>query len=214
LELLIKDKSIWASQVDRKGPIMNNLFYLFDQININLLDSWWLSILVGVLLCFFGFKIFNKSVFWFGVLFGGVVGYGIGSDLFQLIGGIAGAIVLGLICGYLLRAVLRIGIFLGGLFIGGVVGTNFLGHSLWVIPIIIGSGIFAAIFFKYFIMLATALWGAILLTDSLVGLTHFSVNEYPIAIITIELVVFIGGLAYQFLHGKKGLKFSDAEKGR
>lgn len=187
---------------------MEKLFYLFDQINLNLLDSWWLTLLVGVVLCFFGFKIFNKSLFWFGALFGGIVGYGIGTTLFDIIGGIAGAILLGLICGYLLRAVIRIGIFLGGLFIGGLVGTYFLGHSLWVIPVIIVSGIISTVFFKYFIMVATALWGAILLTGSFASLTHFSVNEYPIAITTIEFVIFIGGLTYQFLKVRRELKTS------
>jgi len=189
---------------------MDKLFYIFDQANINLFDSWWLTLLVGIMLCFFGFKLFNKSLFWVGTLLGGIVGYGVGSNFFQLIGGIAGAIVLGLICGYLFRAVLRIGIFLSGLFIGGVLGTNFLGHSLWVIPIVIGSGIFAAVFFKYFIMLATALWGAILLTGSFAGLSYFPANAYPLVIITIEFAVFAGGLAYQFFHVKKKLKLSDA----
>ena len=190
---------------------MDKLFYIFDQINLNLLDSWWLTLLVGIALCFFGFKIFNRSLFWFGAIFGGIVGYGIGNNFYQLIGGVAGAIILGIICGYLLRAVIRIGVFLGGLFIGGVVGTNFLGHSLWVIPIIIASGIFAAVFFRYFIMVATALWGAILLTGSLASLTHFSFDDYPIAIITTEFAVFIGGLVYQFFHVKKVLKPSSTK---
>ena len=97
---------------------------------------------------------------------------------------------------------------------GGVLGTYFLGHSLWIIPVVIGSGIFAAVFFKYFIMLATALWGAILLTGSFAGLSCFSADAYPIVIITIGLAVFAGGLAYQFFHVNKKQTVSDAVKGR
>lgn len=192
---------------------MDKLFYMFDQATINLFGSWWLTLLVGIMLCFFGFKLFDKSVFWFGTLLGGIVGYDVGSNFFQLVGGVTGAVMLGLICGYLLRAVLRIGIFLSGLFIGGVVGTNFLGHSLWIIPVVIGSGIFAAVFFKYFIMLATALWGAILLTGSVAGLSYFSADAYPIVIISIEFAVFAGGFAYQFFHVNKKQTVSDAVKG-
>jgi hypothetical protein len=123
-----------------------------------------------------------------------------------MIGGMVGAIVLGLVCGYLLKAVVRIGIFLGGLLIGGLVGTQVLGQSLWVILVILLSGILAAVFFRHFVMAATALWGAILLTGSVASVVHFSGDRYPVALATIELAAFAGGLTYQFLHAKKESK--------
>jgi hypothetical protein len=189
---------------------MDILFHLLDQINLHLLSSWWLTLLVGIALCFFGLKIFSTSLFWFGALLGGIVGYGVGSNFYQVIGGVAGAVILGILCGYLFRAVLRIGIFLAGLFIGSVIGTSFLGHSFWMIPLIIGSGIIATVFSKYFIIVATALWGALLLTASIASLNRLLVDQCPLAVITIELVVFLGGLAYQFITMNTKLKSSSS----
>ena len=50
------------------------VFALFREINASLISSWWLTILVGLLLCFFGVRIFSTSAFWFAALVGGAVG--------------------------------------------------------------------------------------------------------------------------------------------
>ena len=108
---------------------------IFRKIHITLIDCWWLTIAAGVLLCFFGDRIFSASVFWFAALFGGVIGYGIGSSLFDVAGGVLCGVVLGIVCGLLLRTVVRIGFFLIGLLAGGLIGTSILGNSIWVIPV-------------------------------------------------------------------------------
>ena len=185
---------------------MDNLFYLFEQINLNLLNSWWITLLAGIVLCFFGFQLFQRSFFWFGVLVGGVFGYGIGSALYQLLGGVIGAGIMGLICGYLFRALIRVGVFLAGLVAGGLVGTTFFEQSLWVVPVILVSGILAAAFFRYFITVITALWGAILLTGSVAMLSHLSTDLPSLVVVAIELTLFAGGLAFQFLHMREAAK--------
>ena len=176
---------------------------VFRGINVALIDSWWLTIGMGILLCFFGIKIFSASVFWFAALLGGFIGYGIGSSLFGFAGGVVCAAVLGIICGCLLRTVVRIGFFLVGLLTGGLIGTGILGNSLWVIPLIVVSGIFSIVFYRYFIMLATAMWGAILLTGSLLGVIPISLAPYPYAVMTIKAAICIGGLAYQGGFGRE-----------
>ncbi len=181
-------------------PLIAKLIGIFDRINFSLIDSWWLTILIGVLLCFFGVKIFSVSVFWFGAFIGGSIGYGIGSSFFDVIGGVVCAILLGIICGFILRAVIRIGFFLGGLLAGGLIGTSILGNSPWVIGIIIISGILSVVFFKYFIITATSMWGAILLTGSLSLFTPPSFSQNPCFFMAIEGILFISGLLYQAVH--------------
>ena len=176
---------------------------LFNQINTSLIDSWSISILAGILLCFFGTKIFTWSMFWFGALIGGYFGFGLGSTFLDVIGGVAFAVVFGILCGYLCRAMIRIGFFLGGLLAGGLIGTNFLGNSPWLILVVILSGMCSVIFFRYFVIVATSMWGAIILTGIVSNLTGFTFSEYPYALWSIEGIVFIGGLSYQFVHVKK-----------
>jgi len=188
-------------------PFTENILSIFDRINITLIDSWEVTILLGIILCFFGVKIFNASVFWFGALLGSAIGCAIGSSLFDTTGMVVCAVAMGIICGYLLRALVNIGFFLGGLLVGGIIGISILGqHSPWVIPVIILSGILSVIFLKYFVMVSTALWGTILLTGSIGIMIPFSLKQPPYAITAIECVIFLSGITYQVFHLKRPYK--------
>lgn len=183
--------------------VLTQVLDFFYRIHAALVESWAVTILLGIVLCFFGVRVFGASVIFFGALVGGSIGYGIGSMFFDVAGGIVGACILGIVCGFLLRTVVRIGFFLAGLFLGGFVGTGLLGNSLWVIPVIIASGVLSAVFYKYFVIVATALWGALLLSGSLMQIAPFSLSSYPYAVLAIKSVVCAGGAVYQIVSLKK-----------
>ena len=185
---------------------------LFYRMHAALIESWAVTILLGIVLCFFGVRVFGASVILFGALVGGSIGYGIGSLLFDMAGGIVGACVLGIVCGFLLRTVVRIGFFLAGLFLGGFAGTSLLGNSLWVIPVIIVSGVLSAVFYKYCVIVATALWGALLLTGSLMQVAPSSLADYPSAVLAIKSLVCAGGALYQIAILKKLGMVKDASE--
>ncbi len=182
-------------------PFVQPVIGMLREINVALIDSWWLTIAAGALLCFFGIRIFGASAFWFAALVGAVVGFGIGASLLGLIGGTVGALVLGVAFGYLLRAVARIGVLLCGVLAGGLIATSFLGNSLWVIPVILASGILSVVFFKTFIMVITSVWGAILLTDCMARLLP-ALGQYAYAALAVKGVLCIAGLTYQSGHLK------------
>ncbi len=192
------------------NSVLENFLDFFARINATLIDSWGLTILIGLVLCFFGVRVFSFSVLVFGGLLGGFIGYGFGDLLFGFTGAVIGAVVLGVICGFLLRAVIRIGFFLMGLFIGGFVGVSLLGQSPWVIAVIIGSGILSVLFYNYFVIVATALWGSLLLAGSLLQIIPASLNQYPLALLAIKALIFAGGAGYQVFHYKKIGKRLDA----
>jgi hypothetical protein len=186
-----------SNMVEYIEPFAKKALAVFEQINLHMLDPWWLTLLAGILFCFFGITIFNASVFWFGALFGGAVGYGLGSVLFDYAGGVVLAIIFAIVCAYLLRELLKIGIFVAGLLVGGLVGTNFLGNSLWIIPIIIASGISSLVFFKYFIMISTAVWGAILLTGCITAFKPSMADKYYVVLTCFECMAILFGVLYQ-----------------
>jgi len=163
---------------------------LIENIDFSLIGS----LAVGAVLCFFGLRLFYGSVVLLGGLLGAVAGYSIGYSLFDMWGGVAGLFILGILCACVLRALVRIGGFLGCFLIGGLVGASILGDSLWVPVIGVVSGVIGIVFVPHFIMAATSLMGAVLVSR---GVSLFSPLLQGQEFFFVTVIVFIIGFMFQ-----------------
>ena len=184
--------------------LLNELARILQQINNTLFDFWPIAIAVGIALCFFGFKLFRFSVFFFGFVIGATIGLGMGDLLIKPWGGIIGSVIVGLLGGYGFLFILRIAGFIIGVVLGGTVGVFFLGESVWVIPTAILSGLCAFFLLRFFIMASTSCWGALLAIGGFSRFLNLPIGEYPDLMIISETVLFAVGLGYQvFYYNKK-----------
>ena len=165
---------------------------------------WPVALTVGIALCFAGFKVFRFSLFIFGFVVGATIGMGIGDVLVKPWGGIIGAILLGLLGGYGFLFIIRIAGFVIGFMLGGIVGISLLGESIWVIPVALFSGICAFFLLRYFIIVSTSCWGALLAIGGFARLLHLPLQENQNVLIIGEGILFAVGLGYQlFFHNRQ-----------
>ncbi|MBW2222241.1 MAG: DUF4203 domain-containing protein [Deltaproteobacteria bacterium] len=176
---------------------VNRLLNIIEQFNSTLFETWPVALIVGIALCFFGFKIFRFSLFIFGFIIGATIGLGIGDIILKPWGGIIGSIIIGLLGGYGFLFLIRIAGFLAGVFIGSILGVFFLGQSAWIIIVAILSGICGLFFLNYFIMASTSCWGAMLAIGSFFRFLNLPLHEYRHMLLVSEAVLFILGLGYQ-----------------
>ena len=176
---------------------VNRLLNIIEQFNSTLFETWPVALIVGIALCFFGFKIFRFSLFIFGFIIGATIGLGIGEIILKPWGGIIGSIIIGLLGGYGFLFLIRIAGFLAGIFIGSILGVFFLGQSAWIIIVAILSGICGLFFLNYFIMASTSCWGAMLAIGSFFRFLNLPLHEYRHMLLVSEAVLFILGLGYQ-----------------
>ena len=176
---------------------VNRLLNIIEQFNSTLFETWPVALIVGIALCFFGFKIFRFSLFIFGFIIGATIGLGIGEIILKPWGGIIGSIIIGLLGGYGFLFLIRIAGFLAGVFIGSILGVFFLGQSAWIIIVAILSGICGLFFLNYFIMASTSCWGAMLAIGSFFRFLNLPLHEYRHMLLVSEAVLFILGLGYQ-----------------
>lgn len=126
-----------------------------------------LSILVGTLLCFFGYRIFKFILGLIGFLLGGALTVAIGytfsqEEVFVLLVGLVG----GFVGAALMVALYYVGVFLIGALLGGIVGTVLYAvaesnpdpAALLILAVI--AGVIALIFQKFMIIVSTGFGGA------------------------------------------------------
>ena len=176
---------------------INHLLNIIEQFNSILFETWPVALIVGIALCFFGFKIFRFSLFIFGFIIGATIGLGIGEIILKPWGGIVGSIIIGLLGGYGFLFLIRIAGFLAGIFIGSILGVFFLGQSAWIIIVAILSGICGLFVLNYFIMASTSCWGAMLAIGSFFRFLNLPMHEYQQMLLVSEAILFILGLGYQ-----------------
>jgi MFS family permease len=137
-----------------------------------------LSILVGALQCFFGYRIFKVILGLTGFLLGGTLAGAIGYAISQeqavaLLAGLVG----GFIGAALIVALYFIGVFLIGALLGGVLGTALFAvaesnpEPAVVLVLAVIAGIIAVIFQKFMIIVSTAFGGAWAVVT---GIAHFT----------------------------------------
>ena len=178
---------------------LNYLVKNLADISTTLFDTWPVALMIGVALCFFGFKIFRFSLFIFGFTIGAVIGLGLGDLLVKPWGGIAGSIALGALGAYGFLLIARIAGLVVGMVLGGMVSAFILGGSVWVIPVTLASGLCAFFFLSYFIMASTSCWGAFLAIGGFSRLLELPLKENQYLAAASGIILFTLGMGYQVI---------------
>jgi hypothetical protein len=179
--------------------VLNHLIKSLAGMSATLFDTWPVAVMIGIALCFFGFKIFRFSLFIFGCTIGALIGLGLGDLMVKPWGGIAGAIALGVLGGYGFLLIARIAGLVVGMVLGGMVSAFILGESLWIIPVTLASGLGAFLFLTYFVMASTSCWGAFLAIGGISRLLEIPLNEHHYLAAASGIVLFTLGMGYQVI---------------
>lgn len=170
-----------------------------------------ISVIAGLLICFFGYKLLRVwcAILGFaaGALIAGIVAYAIGTDTALLV-----ALAVGLITAVMSFLFYESGVFV----IGFGAALNVAGHFLaaygietqwWVIVLTIIAavviGIMAVRFVKPVVIISTALSGGVSVAANILGI--FNVKNW-IVVFAVSGVLAILGMVYQFTHAKKKAK--------
>lgn len=158
---------------------------------------------IGLIICFFGVKIYRLFAVVSGIVFGAVVGV-----VVVLAAEVSGAAVAGVIlaCSIVLAVLFgifyRIGLFFWALVISISIGETFvLPDSIVMLLICLGIGlvlaIITAIFWKPMVIILSAVWGGITAGAAIVRMTPFEDNPWIMMAVCAVLVLL--GLVIQFM---------------
>ena len=159
--------------------------------------SVWMNLALGILLCFFGARLFSASVLCFSGLLAGLGSYIWLAARIEPLPSLVIAIIAGILCALVLRSLLKIGFFMLGVVIGGSVAGSFLGDSIWVVAIMLASGIMSMLLYRLFIALISALCGALLLAGGLLAWIGPETLSNPYVFPTLAVLLFLAGLFFQ-----------------
>lgn len=160
-------------------------------------SSVWMNLTLGIVLCFFGARLFSASVICFSGLLAGLGSYIWLAARIEQLPSLVIAIIAGVLCALVLRGLLKIGFFMLGVVIGGSVAGSFLGDSIWVVAIMLASGIMSMLLYRLFIALISALCGALLLAGGLLAWIGPEKLSNPYIFPTLAVVLFLAGLFFQ-----------------
>ena len=167
-----------------------------------------ISLVIGFFICFFGFRIYRLIIALIGLIIGAIIGYFLGAEAGAVLGGLIGAL--------LMYALYKLGIFLIGMILGALTGgiLSVLSGSiapepsLLIIFAIIG-GVVVLFIEKAIVIIFTAFFGALRITDGLLMLfqpDRFAGNylnlgfnpEFAYLMMLGIFVFFILGILYQY----------------
>jgi hypothetical protein len=157
----------------------------------------WINIALGLLLCFFGARLFSISVIWFSGLLAGLGSYMWLAARLESLPALVIALIAGVLCALVLRSLLRVSFFMLGVVLGGSVAGTFMGDSIWVIAVMLASGVVSMLMHRLFIALICALCGAVLLANGLLPWMKPWVLSNPYIFPGLIVLFFIAGLAFQ-----------------
>jgi hypothetical protein len=157
----------------------------------------WMNIALGLLLCFFGARLFSVSVVCFSGLFAGLGSYVWLAARLEPLPALVIAVIAGVLCALVLRSLLRVSFFMLGVVLGGSIAGTFLGDSIWVVAVMLASGILSMLMYRFFIALMCALCGALLLANGLLPWMQPWILSNPYAFPGLIMLFFIAGMAFQ-----------------
>ena len=128
------------------------------------------AIIIGVLMCFFGYRLFRVWLCVAGLFLGVYLGYYLGRQLGGDVWPIVGALVVGILLAAVAYWLYKLGAVLVGALLGAglvlVVANSFGAEPLWWVAVIGAAvgGLIAGLFIKEFIIAGSALNGATMVT--------------------------------------------------
>jgi hypothetical protein len=165
----------------------------------------WLNIVLGLLLCFFGARLFSISVVCFSGLLAGLGSYVWLASRIETLAALVIAVIAGVLCALVIHSLLKIGFFMLGVVLGGSVAGSFLGDSIWVVAAMLASGLVSMLMYRTFIAVICAALGALLLANGLLTWIAPGALSNPYVFPALIVLFFIAGLFFQagFLRSKK-----------
>jgi len=157
----------------------------------------WLNIALGVLLCFFGARLFGVSVVCVSGLLAGLGSYVWLASRIDANPAMVIALIAAVLCALVVRSLLRIGFFLLGVVLGGSIAGTFLGDSIWVVAVMLASGIVCMLMYRAFIGLISAALGALLLANGLLAWIAPKALSNPYMFPGLVALLFTIGLFFQ-----------------
>ena len=157
----------------------------------------WINIALGLLLCFFGASLFSVSIVFFSGLLAGLGSYVWLATRLEQLPALVIAVIAGVLCALVLRSLLRVSFCMLGVVIGGSIAGTFLGDSIWVVVVMLASGVMSMLMYRFFIALICALCGALLLANGLLPWIEPWMNSSPYIFPSLIVLFFIAGLAFQ-----------------
>jgi hypothetical protein len=157
----------------------------------------WMNIALGLLLCFFGARLFSISIVFFSGLLAGLGSYVWLATRLEQLPALVIALIAGVLCALVLRSLLRVSFFMLGVVIGGSIAGTFLGDSIWVVAVMLASGVMSMLMYRFFIALMCALCGALLLANGLLPWIEPWISSNPYIFPGLLVLFFIAGLAFQ-----------------
>jgi len=157
----------------------------------------WINIALGLLLCFFGARLFSVSIVCFSGLLAGLGSYVWLAARLEQLPALVIAVIAGVLCALVLRSLLRVSFFMLGVVLGGSIAGTFMGDSIWVVAIMLASGVVSMLMYRLFLALMCALCGSLLLANGLLPWIEPWTATNPYIFPGLIVLFFIAGLAFQ-----------------
>lgn len=166
---------------------------------------WSLNIALGLILCFFGARLFSISMVCCSGLLAGLGSYMWLAPRIEQLPALVIAVIAGVLCALVVHSLLKVGFFMLGVVVGGSIAGTFLGNSIWVVAAMLASGIVSMLMYRVFIGIVCAGCGALLLSNELLKLIGPALLTNPYVFPALVALFFIAGLFFQagFLRNRK-----------
>ncbi len=165
----------------------------------------WLNIALGLMLCFFGARLFGVSVVCISGLLAGLGSYVWLAARIDANPALVIALIAAVLCALVVRSLLRIGFFLLGVVLGGSIAGTLMGDSIWVVAAMLACGIVSMLMYRAFVGLICAALGAVLLANGLLAWIAPEALSNRYMFPGLVALLFTFGLFFQagFLRNKK-----------
>jgi len=164
--------------------------------NVTPFDGW-INIALGLLLCFFGARLFSVSLVCFSGLLSGLGSYVWLAARLEQLPALVIAVIAGVLCALVLRSLLRVSFFMLGVVLGGSIAGTFLGDSIWVVAVMLACGVMSMLMYRLFLSIICALCGSLLLANGLLPWIEPWTLSNPYIFPGLIVLFFIAGLAFQ-----------------
>ena len=157
----------------------------------------WINIALGLLLCFFGARMFSLSIICFSGLLAGLGSYIWLAARIEQLPALVIAVIAGVLCAVAIRSLLKVGFFMLGVVLGGSIAGIFLGDSIWVVAVMLACGVVSMLAYRIFLAVLCALCGSLLLANELLPFIGPVPPSNPYLFPGLIALLFMLGLLFQ-----------------